>query len=456
VRFGLIYELSVPHTGEHTEHQIYREALEQIQLADSLGFDHVWEVEHHFLEEYSHSSAPEVFLAAAAALTKNIRIGHGIVAMPAPYNHPARVAERIGALDLISNGRVDFGTGETTTEMELGGFNVAHELKQEMWEEAVEAVCRMMVEAPFRGMTGKYTDMPPRNIVPKPLQKPHPPIWVACSRRSTITRAAQRGMGSLNFSFLDPPEVKEWVDHYHEVMADEGSPIGYAVNPNLNVVTGFMCCKDEREAIDKGIDGAHFFYYSLSHYIKNPHRPAETNVWANFMAEREDVGLSRNIDPRGDDLSVKAKIRVGDTEAWGDRSTWTAEQLEARKQLTLETLRGAVGTPDQLRKFLRGFEEAGADEVIFVAQVGNNRHEDICNALKLFASEVMPEFKEREPGLRAAKAQRLAPVIAKVMSRKANVDLPPLDYTVLPSKNSVVPGMSTTSSPSREQPAASS
>src|SRR3954447_3479999 len=128
MRFGIFYELQVPRPwDDESEHRVYREALEQVELADRLGIDYVWEVEHHFLEEYSHSSAPEGFLAAASQRTKDIRLGHGIVQTPPPFNHPARVAERISMLDLVSNGRADFGTGESSSEAELGGFMIEPE-----------------------------------------------------------------------------------------------------------------------------------------------------------------------------------------------------------------------------------------------------------------------------------------------------------------------------------------
>src|SRR5438552_19014340 len=123
MRFGLFYEHQLPRPrDEDGEERLMRDALEQIELADRVGFDCVWEVEHHFLEEYSHSSAPEVFLAAASQRTERIRLGHGIVQRPPPYNHPARVAERIATLDLVSGGRVEFGTGESSSHAELGGF----------------------------------------------------------------------------------------------------------------------------------------------------------------------------------------------------------------------------------------------------------------------------------------------------------------------------------------------
>src|SRR5215467_13498823 len=183
MKFGLFYEHQLPQPwAEDSEQRLYQQALEQIELADRLRIDYVWEVEHHFLEEYAHSSAPEVFLAACSQRTKQIRLGHGVTLLPLPYNHPARVAERIATLDLVSDGRVEFGTGESSSEVELGGFGITRGDKREMWEESLEAICRMFTEEPFRGHQGKYFEMPPRNVVPKPVQQPHPPLWVACSK----------------------------------------------------------------------------------------------------------------------------------------------------------------------------------------------------------------------------------------------------------------------------------
>src|SRR3954468_9214211 len=165
MRFGIFYEHQNPRPWEEerAEHRLLKDALAQVELADRLGFDYVWEVEHHFLEEYSHSSAPEVFLAAAAARTERIRLGHGIVQIPPPFNHPARVAERIATLDLVSGGRVDFGTGESSSQAELGGFGVTRETKREQWDEALDAIARMFVEEPFAGYEGDFFSMPPRN-----------------------------------------------------------------------------------------------------------------------------------------------------------------------------------------------------------------------------------------------------------------------------------------------------
>src|SRR5437867_10302237 len=163
MKFGVFYEHQVPRPWDpDSEYRALQEALEQCELADRLGIEFAWEVEHHFLEEYSHSSAPEVFLAAVSQRTKNMRLGHGIVQTPPPFNHPARVAERIATLDLVSGGRAEFGTGESSSEAELGGFLIDPAEKRAMWEEGLRVAVRCMTEAPFTGHAGRYVTLPPR------------------------------------------------------------------------------------------------------------------------------------------------------------------------------------------------------------------------------------------------------------------------------------------------------
>ena len=225
MKFGVFYEHQLPRPWhEHSEQQLINDALDQIELADKLGIQYLWEVEHHFLEEYSHSSAPEVFLAAASQRTQRMRIGHGIVQTAAAYNHPARTAERIAMLDLVSNGRVEFGSGESSSEAELRGFGIDPAVKREAWLEGLEIAIRCMTETPFGGVDGIFTQMPPRNVVPKPVQKPHPPLWVACSRRDTILLAAEKGIGALSFAFIEPEDAKQWVDDYEAVLREKCIP----------------------------------------------------------------------------------------------------------------------------------------------------------------------------------------------------------------------------------------
>jgi alkanesulfonate monooxygenase SsuD/methylene tetrahydromethanopterin reductase-like flavin-dependent oxidoreductase (luciferase family) len=408
VRFGIFYEHQLPRPWEEeSEYRLIQDALEQIEYADRIGIEHAWEVEHHFLEEYSHSSAPEVFLAAASQRTRDIRLGHGIVQTPPPFNHPARVAERVAMLDLVSGGRADFGTGESSSEAELGGFMIDPDEKRAMWEEGVRVAVRCMTEEPFTGFTGKYVTMPPRNVVPKPRQKPHPPLWVACSRRDTIHLAAQKAMGALAFAFVDPEEAQYWVDDYYNTLERQGVPIGDAVNPNVACVTTFMCHEDEEEALRRGLEGANFFGYSLAHYyVFGRHQPGVTSVWDEFQRRRGEHGY----DPDAVIAAAENNDRLG------------AKVVEQG----IGGLRGAVGTPDQIREYLLRYEECGVDQVIFCFQAGKNRHEHIMESLELFGREVLPEFKERDEKLQRNKEQRLAPVVDAVMARKPPDDHPPL------------------------------
>jgi alkanesulfonate monooxygenase SsuD/methylene tetrahydromethanopterin reductase-like flavin-dependent oxidoreductase (luciferase family) len=400
MRFGIFYEHQLPRPWhEGSELQLVQDALDQVELADRLGIEYCWEVEHHFLEEYSHSSAPEVFLAAASQRTRDIRLGHGIVQTAPLYNHPARTAERIAMLDLVSGGRVEFGSGESSSEAELGGFNIDPVLKREMWREGLEVAVRCMTETPFTGVDGTHVQMPPRNVVPKPVQKPHPPLWVACSRRDTILLAAELGIGALTFAFIDPEEAVHWVTDYETTLAETGVPIGKAVNANVACVTPMMCARDEAEAIAKGLEGGNFFGYSLAHfYVFGDHVPGKTNVWQEFLERRDQMGYSPEAAIAAEQERLGAKFAAGDNTG----------------------LRGAVGTPEQLREFLRRYEEAGVDQLIFVMQAGKNRHEDIMDSLDLFGREVLPEFKERDERLVAEKAKRLEPVIEQVMARKVD------------------------------------
>ena len=297
MRFGVFYEHQLPRPWDDgSEQRLFQDALAQVELADRLGIDYAWEVEHHFLEEYSHSSAPEVFLAAASQRTQRIRLGHGIVLMPPGYNHPARVAERLATLDLVSNGRVEWGTGESASRAELEGFGVTPAERRAMWRETTEQVANMLALDPYPGHQGKYFSMPVRNVVPKPVQKPHPPLWVACSNRETIHLAAQLGMGALTFAFIDPAEAKHWVDDYYETFKRECVPIGHAVNPNIAMVTGFSCHRDADEARRRGTDGFRFFQFALGHhYVFGTHRPGRTDIWAKYEAVRAELDLG---DPR--------------------------------------------------------------------------------------------------------------------------------------------------------------
>jgi alkanesulfonate monooxygenase SsuD/methylene tetrahydromethanopterin reductase-like flavin-dependent oxidoreductase (luciferase family) len=386
MKFGLFYEHNLPRPWtEDSEAVLFKQVLEQVELADRLGFHAVWQVEHHFLEEYAHSAAPEVLLAAYSQRTKNIRLGHGIVQTPPHYNHPARIAERVATLDLVSGGRVEFGTGESSSEAEMGGFNLKREEKRAAWKEGTEAALRMMVEEPFTGYKGEFLDVPTRNVVPKPIQKPHPPVWAACSQRDTIHFAAQHGIGALSFAFVTATEAKQWVDDYYSTVENESIPIGYAVNPNVAIVTPLMCCESEEEAKAKGEKGVNFFGYALAHYyVFGTHKPGRTNIWQNY-------------EKQGDMFSM-----------------YRMQQMNQSP----DAIRGCVGTPEHVRQVLLSYEEAGVDQVIFFSQAGHNRHEDICESYELTAEKVLPEFLERDAALEDERSRRREDINEKALARK--------------------------------------
>ena len=390
MKFGGIHLMQLPRPWTtESERTLLNNALELAELADQSGLDYVWGTEHHFLEEYSHSAAPEMFLAACSQRTKNIRLAHGIIQTPPSINHPARVAERIAMLDLLSNGRCEFGMGSGATTTELGGFNVPQEEKKAMQIEGFRVALRMLVEEPFTGHDGRFVKVPPRNLVPKPLQKPHPPLWMACSRRESILDAARLGVGALTFTFITLDEARQWVNDYYTTMENECEPIGYAVNPNFAVAAPFLCDSDQKRVEAIAQENYGFFVYGLGHYsFFGEHRPAQSDIWNDYKSKPRDA----------------AGVEF--------------------------TARSCIGTPKMLRESLREYEEAGIDQVIAVRQIGKLSLDQQASSLRLFAKEVLPEFKERELASQRRQAERRARISEKAMARKPKANAPQVEIVI--------------------------
>ncbi|MEX2229372.1 MAG: LLM class flavin-dependent oxidoreductase [Dehalococcoidia bacterium] len=405
MKFGLFYELQTPKPYDREtwdpddERRVFHEMLDQVELADQLGFDYVFEVEHHFLEEYSHSSAPELMMAALSQRTKQIRLGHGIVLTPPPYNHPARVAERIAALDILSNGRVEFGTGESASEMELGGFGVDRGLKKSMWEEATREIANMMVSEPYAGFDGEFFAMPARNVIPKPVQKPHPPMWVAASRRETTMVAARFGIASLGFGFETPEELGDRANEYYRLLREESMPIGHALNPGLAVLNTFMMGKTDAEAIRRSAGGPGFFAHSLGYYYTPAtgasHPPGGRNLYRAYRDASPERAAQADTEQRG--FLSEAEIRKGEPEDEVQRALYRAARSG-----------NAIGSTKRLRKTLKLYEAQHLDVMVFVAQAGDRKHEHIMESIDQFGRELLPEFHERHETVhRAWREQRL-------------------------------------------------
>jgi Luciferase-like monooxygenase len=212
--------------------------------------------------------------------------------------------------------------------------------------------------------------------VPKSVQKPHPPIWLACSRRETIHQAARHGVGALTFAFIDQNEAAKWVAEYYDIIkSDDCVPLGHTVNANVAMVAGFSCHANAEEARRRGLDGFRFFGYALGHhYIFGQHTPGRTSIWAKYE--------------------------------------------QARDLLPVSPGAGGIGTPEQIAENMRRFEEAGVDQVVFLQQGGNNEHAHICGSLELFAEAVMPAFKQRHASRKQKKQEELAPYIERALARR--------------------------------------
>ncbi len=370
MRFGVFYELQLARPwGPDSEWQLYHDALDELELADRLGYDYAWVVEHHFLEEYSHSSAPEVFLAAASQRTRNIRLGHGI--MQLTTNHPAKAVERVAALDLLSNGRVEFGMGESATTTELHPFGVRFRDKREIWEDAVRCAIPMFGDGGV-AYEGPHFQFPLRNVLPKPRQKPHPPLWTACSQIETIEYAGRRGLGALGFQFVSADAAHAWVHAYYNAITKHLDTLAdYPINPNIALVSMFMCADTDEEARARA-NGATFFQFCLRYY-NSPDRgglpgPGEVNMWDEY-------------------------------------SKWKQANAEAAERALSG---GLIGSPETIRRKLRKFEQSNIDQVILLNQAGRNTHADICHSLELFAAEVMDEFHANVPAHEQWKATVLS------------------------------------------------
>ncbi|HXM58139.1 MAG TPA: LLM class flavin-dependent oxidoreductase [Candidatus Dormibacteraeota bacterium] len=378
MQLGMFFELQLTRPwADGAEQELFQHALEWAEIGEAAGIDYAWAQEHHFLEEYSHSTAPEVFLAALSQRTRRMRIGHGVTLMPPAYNHPARVAERIATLDLVSNGRVEWGTGESSSRLELEGFGVNYIEKRAMWSECVREAAKMMCTEPYPGHQGRAFSMPARNIVPKPVQKPHPPLWVACTNRDTMKLAARLGMGALTFAFMDAGEARYWVNEYYETFKSECTPIGQTVNPNIAMLAGVMLHEDAATARAIGLESQQFFKWALAWYYRfGVHVPGRTNLWNEFQSSPQEpmAGVA------------------------------------------------AVGDPEQARAHLRSLEEAGVDQVILLQQAGTYRHEQVCESLDLLGRRVISEFRERHEERRLRKARELAPYVERALARRPPID----------------------------------
>jgi alkanesulfonate monooxygenase SsuD/methylene tetrahydromethanopterin reductase-like flavin-dependent oxidoreductase (luciferase family) len=356
MKFGLMYEIQVkePHYPG-IEQERYNQVLAQVDLADEVGFDYFWTVEHHFLREFSHCSAPEVLYGAISQRTKRIRIGHAVALLPNQYNHPVRVAERAAVLDILSDGRMDLGTGRSTTLIEMDGFEVDPEETRAQWEEAISIIPRMWTEDPF-SHEGRFFNIPARSVIPKPVQSPHPPLWVACSQPDSFKAAGEMGLGVLCFNLAGYGQMKERVDAYREALK-HAHPVGSYVNDQVAALCVIHCGEDGEEARRVGgPEGAWFVQMA-------------ENLYAPWQGRHVPDSYKFSVDAIQEERAGK-----------------TAEDHMASGAF-------AMGDPDTVIEVMKGYQEAGVDQVLCFMQMGNLEHTRIMDSIKLMGRHVIPYFK---------------------------------------------------------------
>jgi alkanesulfonate monooxygenase SsuD/methylene tetrahydromethanopterin reductase-like flavin-dependent oxidoreductase (luciferase family) len=352
VKFGLIAQMQAPRPWpdlENVDHRIHWDTLAEAVLAEEVGFDYYWATEHHFYEEIAHSSAPEVFLAVLAARTTRIRLGHGVVVLPC--NHPVRVAERAATLDILSNGRLDLGTGRGASWYHTEAFGVSIERSREVWDEALRVICSLFVNDTFPGHKGRHYDIPERKLVPKPVQRPHPPLWVAAMSQATFAGAARAGLGVLGFTAVPPEELAPAVAAYRAAQAAADPADFFGASPNFQIAA-FMtahCDTDDRRG--RALAGA-----AARWYLGDNEAPLNR---VRFGPDFDRARFARYTD----DALVRDRMVVG-------------------------------GDPDTCSRVIESWAEVGVDQLILMVQAGVTPHDEVMRAIELLGTKVLPRFQD--------------------------------------------------------------
>ncbi|MGQ0841386.1 LLM class flavin-dependent oxidoreductase [Actinokineospora sp.] len=353
MKFSLFFEMQIASPTPATERKLFHDCVEQAVLADRLGYHAVWAVEHHGLREYAQSSAPEVFLAYVAARTENVRIGHGVTLTPYRYNHPMRIAERVATLDILSNGRVNWGSGKSGSRTEQRAFESDIPTLGAQWLEAQRMIPRMWQDEVFE-WDGEFFTIPPTQVVPKPVQQPHPPMFAACSTPSSAREAGALGLGTLNFAAGTQKKLTKRVQEYRAAVAS-ADPVGGAVTNHYACTPMSIVLDDDRRACEYGFRGARYFWQSQLKYYGSENRP---------------IGpLDADSGPLPED-----ELRT----AMDDR-------LAPDVPLT-----GVIGDPAACREQIARFADAGVDELILVMQLGTVPHEIVLESIRTFGERVLP------------------------------------------------------------------
>lgn len=382
MKLALQYEMQRPTLDDHL---VLAETMEQCILADQVGFEYLWFVEHHFLTGFSASPCSDMVYAALSQRTERIRLGLGVVILP--YHHPIQVAERVAMLDHLSDGRVDFGTGRSAP-YELTGMGVDPRDSRDMWEESLTMVPRIW-ESDWFEWEGRFWNVPSRQVLPKPYQKPHPPIWVAALQPTTYEIAAEKGIGVLAFGSSAPGSLEPYVKAYKDKVA-RANPVGATVNNQWASATLGICLEDNREARELGARSLKNFFGPDRPYVQG-----QKDVYANLLERWGGVPdhLKHNFS-RYVDVGLEEE-EVGDVL---DFSGGAAIAHKIWADLDADTLadRAVViaGDPDSCIEALKKHEATGIDQMMIMMQTETIPHDKVMKSIELFGKYVIPEFQK--------------------------------------------------------------
>ena len=374
MEFGIFQGASVgPRPWEQAEPQRIRWDVELGVAADRAGFDFFWAPEHHCLEEYSHSSASHLSCLAVGMLTERIRLVTGIFNLCPAINHPVRVAEQIATIDILTNGRIELGTGRGSGSTEVNTFGLRNEDTREMWDEAIRAIPKMWTQDLF-SWEGKHFQVPERCILPKPVQKPHPPLWVTASNPGTVETAGRMGLGVAMFSFSDPQVLGPLVETYKKCIVN-AEPVGEFANDKIMAIAPLLCLEDGEEA--RAI-------YEAQPSGLTPHFSVYFDTIPDF-AER----LKDETRPMS-----QTRIRELIEAASRDESI---QGPFARGGVTSDFLREngiCVGDPEDVSATIQRFADIGLDQLVLIPVVGwATPHEKSLESLRITGEQVLPRFR---------------------------------------------------------------
>ena len=386
MKFSLAFEMQRPVLDDHA---VIEETLEQCILADEMGFDYIWLVEHHFLTGFSMSPCPEVIFGALSRQTKRIRLGFGVVILP--YHHPIRVAERVAMLDHLSNGRIEFGTGRSAP-YEQTGMGIDPRNTREMWDESLTMIPKIWESDMFE-YEGQFWKVPPRKVLPKPYQKPHPPIWMAAVQPASYELAAQKGLGVMALGVAAPSVLEPHIRKYKENIQNAEPVGGFVTNEWQTSVMGY-CGEDDREARELCKQSLKTFFGPDKPYLQDQKNVYEMLIkqWGG-IPDHLKQNFSRYVSKVEDEATGEVREAL-------DLSGGAARAAVAQMDADTLCSRGVIiaGDPDSCSQAIKIHEEAGVDQMHFITASETISHEKAMKSIEMFGKHVIPKFRKSPQG----------------------------------------------------------